>query len=132
MKRSNIAYGEMGIVSTFPGMRGSIRSCKGNALTGVMAGLLLVASALAPSDWAPATATTRPIDGILATIDAPALSLHMRTDAGRQMHLTVANVDAMRTVRAGDHVRLDLDEHDIVVNIYRTAPAPRPIPHSRG
>jgi len=122
----------MGIVCTFLGMGGPIKTCKGNALTGVLVALLLVASALAPSGWAPATATTRPVDGILATIDAPALYLHMRTDAGRQMHLTVANVDAMRTVRSGDHVRLDVDEHGVVVNIYRTALAPRPVSCSRG
>lgn len=132
MKRSSIPHGEMVLLGTFPGKRGPIRSCKGNALTGVLAGLLLVASALAPLDWAPATATTRSVDGILATVDAPALHLHMRTDAGHQMHLTVANVDAMRTVRTGDHVRLDVDEHDVVVNIYRTSAAPRPTPYSRG
>ena len=75
---------------------------------------------------------TSSIDGIIAAIDAPSLRLHVLTDNGSQLHLTVANVDAMRAVNAGDHVRLDVDGHGVVVNIQRTAVITRPIPYSRG
>ena len=91
-----------------------------------------MAGALASSDRLPATVTTSSIDGIIAAIDAPALRLHVRTDTGRQLHLTVANVDAMRAVNTGDHVRLDVEGHGVVVNIHRTAVTTRPIPYSRG
>ena len=132
MGQGNIAHGKMGLARLFPGKRWPIRSCKGNALAGVLAGLLLVASALASSDRAPVAMPTSSIDGIIATIDAPALRLRLRTDAGRQLHFTVANVDAMRAVSTGDHVRLDVDGHGVVVNIHRTAVTTRPIPYSRG
>ena len=132
MRQRNISHEKMNLTRLFPGKRWPIRSCKGNALAGLLAGLLLVASALASSDRVPATVTTSSIDGIIAAIDAPALRLHVRTDNGRQLHLTVANVDAMRAVNAGDHVRLDVDGHGVVVNIQRTAVITRPIPYSRG
>jgi hypothetical protein len=111
-----------------------IRSCKGNALAGTLAGLVLVASALASSGHAPLPVATAhgSIHGTVTKIDAPMLRLHMRTDDDRRVDLTVANVDALRTVRRGDHVRVDVDDHDIVLNINTTLPPPRPMAHPRG
>jgi hypothetical protein len=48
------------------------------------------------------------------------------------MELLTANVDALRALRAGDHVRVDLDERGIALNINKTVPAPRPISYPRG
>jgi uncharacterized protein YuzE len=38
----------------------------------------------------------------------------------------------MRAVRAGDHVRIDIDENGIALNINKTIVAPRPTSYSRG
>ena len=73
-----------------------------------------------------------PIHGTITRVDAPALRLEMRSDAGRRMQFAVANVDAMRAVRAGDQVRVDIDEHGAVLNIAKAIVTPRPISYSRG
>ena len=109
-----------------------IRSCKGNALAGTLVGLLLVASALASSDHAPFATARSPIHGTITRIDAPALHLHMHTDDGQRIDLTVVNVDAMRTVRPGDHVRVDIDDHGIALNINTTLSPLRPMSYPRG
>jgi len=107
-------------------------SCKGNALAGTLAGLLVVASAFALSGQAPPTTIRGSINGTITKIDAPALRLRMHTDTGPSVHLAVANVDAMRAVRAGDYVRVDVDESGIVLNINKTTVTPRPTSFSRG
>lgn len=107
-------------------------SCKGNALAGALAGLLVVASAFTPSGQAPSTTIRGSLNGTIAKIDAPALCLHMQSDTGQHMRLAVANVDAMRAVRAGDHVRIDVDENGVALNINKTTVTPRPTSYSRG
>lgn len=72
------------------------------------------------------------INGTIAKIDAPALSLRMQSDSGQYMYLAVANVDAMRAVHAGDHVRIDVDENGVALNINKTTITPRPTSFSRG
>lgn len=112
-------------------------SCKGNALkrnalVGALAGLVLVAGTMAASDRAPATMRQRPLHGTITRIDAPALRLCMQSDTGRQLSLAVANVDALRAVRAGDQVRVDVDANSVVLNITTATLTPRPISYSRG
>lgn len=48
------------------------------------------------------------------------------------MRIAVANVDAMRAVRAGDHVRIDIDANGVALNINKTTIRPRPTSYSRG
>jgi len=58
----------------------------------------------------------------------------MQNDTGRQMQLAVAvaNVNALRTVRRGKHVRADVDDHGVLLNIHATPLMPRPVSYSRG
>ena len=107
-------------------------SCKGNALAGALVGLLLVASAFVSSGQAPLTALRGSINGTIAKIDAAALCLYMQSDTGQHMRLVVANVDAMRAVRAGDHVRIEVDENGVALNINKTTVTPQPTSYSRG
>ena len=109
-----------------------VRSCKGNALAGALAGLMLVASAIGASEQAPLAMRHGPLHGTLTKIDAPALRLQMQSDTGRRIDLAVANVDAMRRVRVGDQVRVDVDENGVVLNIAKAIVAPRPSSYSRG
>lgn len=131
MNRSNTLYRRCAAVRNSVGKGWPGYSSKGNALAGALAGLLLVASAFASSGQAPLTTTRGSIDGTIAKIDAPALCLHMQSDSGQYVRLAVANVDAMRAVRAGDHVRIDVDENGIALNISRTTITPRPTSYSR-
>ncbi len=103
---------------------------KGSALAIGFAGLLVVA--LGASGQASLPTADQSIQGIILRIDAPRLYLSLRADDGHHVDLTSANVDAMRTVRAGDHVRVELDEHGIALNINKTVLVPRPIFYSRG
>ncbi len=108
-------------------------ACKGNALAGTLAGLLVVAGAMAAATGQVQIPTTQgSISGTITRVDASTLRLHMRTDDDRTVDLMVANVDAMRAVRRGDHVRADVDDHGIVLNINTTLSPPRPISFSRG
>jgi len=131
MDRSHILYNRCAVALNAVANGWPAYSCKGNALAGVLAGLL-VAGAMASSGQTQLAMAHSPIDGTIIRIDAPTLRLHMRTDDGRRVDLAVANVDAMRTVRPGDHVRVDVDEHDIVLNINHTLSPPRPMSYSRG
>jgi hypothetical protein len=108
------------------------KMCKGNALKGTLAGLLIMASAMVSSGQALLATTHSPINGTITQIDVPMLYLHMRTDDGRLVDLAVANVDAIRAVRRGDHIRADVDDHGIVLNINKTLSPPRRISYSRG
>lgn len=125
MDRRNIFYNRCAIARSSVGKGWPGYSCKGNALAGALAGLLLVAGAIASSGQAPLTTMRSSINGTIAKIDAPALSLHMQSDTGQPLRLAVANVDAMRAVGAGDHVRVDIDENGIALNIQQTTPAPQ-------
>lgn len=107
-----------------------LRVCNGSAMGVGFAGLLLLT--MWASDQAPLTPTHNPIHGTIARLDAPRLHLSLRDDDGRHVDLTTANVDAMRTLRTGDHVRVDLDGHGIALNINKTVSAPRAISYSRG
>jgi hypothetical protein len=109
-----------------------IRSCKGNALAGTLAGLMLIAGAMAASEQATSAVRHGPIHGTITRVDAPALRLEMRSDTGRHMQLAVANVDALRAVRRGEHVRADVDDHGVVLNIHATPLMPHPVSYSRG
>jgi uncharacterized protein YuzE len=135
MNRSNTHYRRCAAVRNSVG-KGRLgypyKSCKGNALAGALAGLLLVASAFVSSGQAPSTTMRGSINGTIAKIDAPALYLRMQSDTGQHLRLAVANVDAMRAVRAGDHVRIDIDENGIALNINKTTVTPRPTSYSRG
>lgn len=73
-----------------------------------------------------------PVHGTLTRVDAPRLYLSLVADDGHRMDLLTANVDAMRALRAGDHVRVELDDQGIVLNINKTVSAPHPISYSRG
>jgi len=117
-----------------------LRPCKGSALgvgfVGLLVALLTAMVAIGGSGQAaPETARHTihgPIHGTIAKIDAPRLTLSLRADDGRHMDLITANVDAVRRLREGDHVRVELDDHGIALNINKTALAPRPIFYSRG
>lgn len=91
-----------------------------------------MASAFSSSGQAPLTTIHDSINGTIAKIDAPALCLHMHSDTGQHMRIAVANVDAMRAVRAGDHVRIDIDANGVALNINKTTIRPRPTSYSRG
>jgi hypothetical protein len=132
MDRSNTLYYRCAVTRNSVDKGWPGYSCKGNALAGALAGLMLMASAFASSGQAPPTTIRGSINGTIAKIDAPALSLHMQSDTGQLMRLAVANVDAMRAVRTGDHVRIDVDENGIALNINRTTVTPRPTSYSRG
>lgn len=73
-----------------------------------------------------------PVHGTVTRVDAPNLYLSLRADDGHRVDLITANVDAVRALRAGDHVRVDLDEQGIALNINKTVSAPRPIFYPRG
>jgi hypothetical protein len=73
-----------------------------------------------------------PVFGTVTSVDAPRLYLSLDADDGHRLELITANVDALRALRAGDHVRVDLDERGIALNINKTVPAPRPISYPRG
>jgi hypothetical protein len=111
-----------------------MRACKGNALIGALAGLLLAAGTMmaSASGQARMTAIQGPISGTITRMNLPTLRLHLRTDDDRTLDLTVVNVDAMRAVRRGEHVRVDLDDRGIVLNIDTTLSPPRPMSFSRG
>lgn len=132
MTRSNTLHNRCAVARNSAGKGRPGYSCKGNALAGTLAGLLVVASAFAPSGQAPPTTIRGSLNGTIAKIDAPALCLHMQSDTGQHMRLAVANVDAMRAVRAGDHVRIDVDENGVALNINKTTVTPRPTSYSRG
>jgi len=131
MERSHTLYNRCAVALNAVANGWPAYSCKGNALAGVLAGLL-VAGTMAPSGQALLAMAHSPINGTITSIDPPTLRLHMRTDDGRRVDLTVANVDVMRAVRPGDHVRVDVDDHDIVLNINHTLSPPRPVSYSRG
>lgn len=76
--------------------------------------------------------TQGPIHGTVTSVDAPRLYLSLHADDGHRMELLTANVDALRALRAGDHVRVDLDDQGIALNINKTVSAPRPVSYSRG
>jgi hypothetical protein len=78
------------------------------------------------------SASNARIHGIVTRIESPRLRLGIRTEEGRSLDLVTANVDALRTVQAGDHVSIEVDGHGIAVNIRRTLPTPRPVWYSRG
>ena len=84
-----------------------------------------MAGAIASSGQAPLTTMRGSINGTIAKIDAPALSLHIQSDTGQPMRLAVANVDAMTRVSTGDHVCVEVDQGGIVLNIQQTTPAPQ-------
>lgn len=132
MTRSNTLHNRCAAARNSAGKGWPGYSCKGNALAGTLAGLLLVASAFASSGQAPPTTIHGSLNGTIAKIDAPALCLHVQSDTGQHMRLAVANVDAMRAVRAGDHVRIDVDENGVALNINKTTVTPRPTSYSRG
>jgi hypothetical protein len=58
------------------------------------------------------------------------LRLQIQSDTGQRVYLAVVN--AMRAVRAGDQVRVDVDENGVVLNIAKAIVAPRPSSYSRG
>ena len=110
---------------------------KGGALGMIgLAGLLVVAIAVGTADRTPRPITSDaihgPIHGTITRVDAPRLHFSLHDDGGRRMDLTSANVDAMRALQAGDHVRVDLDGHGIALNINKTVSAPHPVSYSRG
>jgi len=130
MERSHTLYNHWAVALNAVANGWPAYSCKGNALAGVLAGLLV--AGMASPDQALLAMAHSPIHGTITSIDAPMLQLHMRTDDGRRVDLAVANVDAMRAVRPGNHVRVDVDEHGIVLNITHTFSPPRPMSYSRG
>lgn len=73
-----------------------------------------------------------PVHGTITRVDPPNLYLRLRDDDGQRVDLVTANVDAVRALREGDHVRVDLDDHGIALNISKTVSVPRPISYSRG
>jgi hypothetical protein len=93
---------------------------------------MLIAGVIAVSEQATSAVQHGPIHGTITRVDAPALRLEMRSDTGRHMQLAVANVDAIRAVRAGDQVRVDIDEYGAVLGIAKAMLTPRPISYSRG
>ncbi len=95
-----------------------------------MAGLLLLT--LWASDQGPKPTTLHPIQGTIARLDVARLHLSLQADDGHHVDLTTANVDAMRALRAGDYVRVDLDDQGIALNINKTVLAPRLVFYSRG
>jgi len=107
-----------------------VRLGKGSALGVGFAGLLLLT--MWASGQASLPTTHQPIHGTIAKLDAPRLHLSLHADDGRRLDLTSVNVDAMRALRTGDHVRVDLDDHGIALNINKTVSIPRPISYSRG
>ncbi len=109
-----------------------VRSCKGNALAGALAGLVLAAGILVSSG--PVSSPTPPaaVHGTITKIDAPALRLQMQSDTGLHLQLAVVNVDALRAVSRGEHVRADIDGHGAVLNILATPLMPHPMSYSRG
>lgn len=117
-----------------------VRPCKGSALAVGLAGLLVVTFTIGTSGHTPQSITNnqihgpihRPIHGTITRVDAPRLYLSLYADDGRRVVLTSANVDAMRALQAGDHVRVDLDGQGIALNINKTVSAPPPIFYSRG
>ena len=119
-------------VENFFKTRRLVRSCKGNALAGALAGLVVVAGILASSGPVSLPTSLAAVHGTITKIDAPALRLQMQSDTGLQMQLAVVNVDALRTVRRGEHVRVDIDDHGAVLNIRATPLMPYPVSYSRG
>lgn len=109
-----------------------IKPCKGSALEIALAGLILTTGVFIASGQASLWATQRQIQGTITRIDAPRLYFTVRTDDGRHADLAIANVDAIRTMRAGDHVHVDSDGHGVALNISRTPSAPHPVSYSRG
>jgi hypothetical protein len=83
-------------------------------------------------EQAPPTMQQGSLHGTITRIDAPALRLQMQSDTGRQIQLAVANVDALRAVRRGEHVRADIDDQGVVLNIHATPLMPHPVSYSRG
>lgn len=110
----------------------SAKPCKGSALEVTLAGLMLAAGIIVASGQASLLMTPRPIQGTITRIDAPRLYFSVRTDDGRHADLAIANVDAIRTMQAGDHVLVDSDGHGVALNISRTPSAPPPAFYSRG
>jgi hypothetical protein len=107
-------------------------SCKRNALRAVLAGLLLTSGVVATSGQALFSTPPGAVHGTVLAADPPRLRLSVRTEDGRQVELAVANVDAMRAVQRGDHIRVDVDRHGIALNIHKTPSTPRPVSYSRG
>lgn len=110
----------------------SVKPCKGSALEATLAGLMLATGILVASGQASLPTTSRPIQGTITRIDEPRLYFSVRTDDGRHADLAIANVDAIRTMRAGDHVRVESDGDGVALNISRTPSAPQPVSYPRG
>lgn len=120
------------------------RLCKASAFGIGLAGLLWVTITIGTSARTPQPITDNPthgpihepihepIHGTITRVDAPRLYFSLYDDDGRPVNLTSANVDAMRTLQAGDHVRVDLDGQGIALNINKTVPAPYPVSYSQG
>ena len=113
-------------------MKWSIQRCKGSALEIALAVVMLAVSLVVASGQASLVRTQRPIQGTITYIDAPRLYFSVRTDDGRHADLAIANVDAIRPMRAGDHVRVDSDDHGMALNISKTTSAPHPVSYPQG
>jgi len=113
-----------------------VRPCKGSALGVGLAGLIVATPTIGTSGKSsPPTAINPihgPIHGTITWVDAPRLHLSLHADDGRCVDLTTANVDAMRALQAGDHVRADRDDQGIALNINKTVSTPHPVFYSRG
>jgi len=104
----------------------------GLAILIVCALLLVFVIASADQSETPAGPASSVRFGTVAHIDTLTLRLDLASHAGQFLQTTVVNVDAMKTVRPGDYVRVELDRDGIVLNMAPAMPPPRPAPYVRG
>lgn len=136
MNRNRRIHGRIAGTGERLGVGWPVRPCKGSALAVGLAGLIVATLTVGTSGKLfPPTAINSirgPIHGTITGVDTPRLYLSLYADDGRRVVLTSANVDAMRALHAGDHVRVDLDGQGIALNINKTVSTPHPVSYSRG
>lgn len=132
MNRNHWIHGRIAGTGERLGVGWPVRPCKGSALGVGLAGLIVATLTVGTSGKLFPPTAINSIHGTITWVDAPRLHLRLHADDSRRMDLTTANVDAMRALQAGDHVRVDLDGQGIALNINKTVSTPPPIFYSRG